>query len=411
MGKGRRLVRLGTAAGLLAVAVVSASVSVASGSTSPTGPPPAQASNQAAGRTLASQLLSLVPLPPRTSTLTRAPNHALAVPQQSIGSGDLIDVARFFQVGLPVSAFNAFASAHQPASTSAVGSGMSGGPGIPTVLSVTFAMARPPAFADVAQLVYSFTAGRDGTTLLRVDAQVVWRPVRSSDTLIPVSDAWATVTLSSFGGRRLRRRRVTLGPGVGLAELVRDVNADPTFPPGRVGCTAVDQEVTAKFFAKRDSPSPNATLQIEVGCAAYRISTPLGAVGLVSEPTVPYLLSLFPQGQPAKVSHRPPGGLGPAQMPPGPPPVLAAQRERCPRTGGHRWRWAPCHQSRSGERRRAHPACGPRRSRGLAHCGHPPPVLSAPSRKPRDSARCSLVRFRNPSAAALRRAYCLSVRG
>ncbi|MHB1525620.1 MAG: hypothetical protein ACYCZN_05000 [Candidatus Dormibacteria bacterium] len=305
--KGRRLVTLGTMTGLLAMAVVSASVSVAPWSTSPLGPPFAQGSNRAASRTLASQLLSSVPLPPRTSALARTPNRTLAVPQEGVGSGDLIDDARFFQVGLPVSTFNAFASTHRPAATGVVETGMGGAPGIPTVLSMTFAMARLPAFAAVAQVVYSFTAGQAGTTLLRVDAQVVWRPARSSDTLIPVSDALATVTLSSFGGRGLRRRQVTIGPGVGLAELVRDVNAEPTFPPGLVGCTAVDQEVTAKFFATPDSLSPNATLQIEVGCAAYRITTHLGAVELVSAPTVHYLLSLFSKKQPAEVVPRPSG--------------------------------------------------------------------------------------------------------
>lgn len=161
---------------------------------------------------------------------------------------------------------------------------------------MTFGLAHLPAFAQVADLEYSLQGAPDQRAYLRLDAQVVWRPVRSPSTLIPRSDRVAIADIQGSGGGTGLEPRILLIRGLSLAELIVDVNSEPTVAPGLVGCGLVDQEADINFFSLAPSSVPNASIKVEVNCAAFQLKTPLGAVELQSQPTVGLLATIFLAG-------------------------------------------------------------------------------------------------------------------
>lgn len=296
MAMGRHVANLGAVAGLLGLAIATASASVGSGPAAPVGAGARSRANQYAGRALAGRLLASASLPPGSVPLPRAPTRSLAVPQQAPATGDLVDVKAYFLVPIGAASCRRFLAAHPPPGTVSTGGGTSGGPGVPTLLSMTFGLARLPAFAQVADLEYSLQGAPGQRAYLRLDAQVVWRPVRSPSTMIPRSDRVAIAEIRGSGGGTGLEPRILLIRRGFLAKLIADVNSEPTVAPGRVGCGLVDQEADINFFSLAPTSLPNASIQIEVNCAAFQLKTPRGAVELQSQPTVGLLATIFLAG-------------------------------------------------------------------------------------------------------------------
>jgi hypothetical protein len=218
----------------------------------------------------------------------------LALPQETPASSDLVDLTSFFWVGMATTTFHSFVAHHPPIGTVETGGGTSGGPGLPTVLSLIFGLARPPAFAQLTELEYSFQAAPGGDTWVRLDAQLIWRPIRPAATLVPSTDQLAIARVA--GTAFARESSIQLLQGASVTKLIATVNSEPTFPPGSIDCALVTREITVNFFARRSSRLANASLQVQVNCSSYKLRTPGGAVQLQSQPTVALLLRLLATG-------------------------------------------------------------------------------------------------------------------
>ena len=293
MPMGRRVARLGLVAVLLGLAIGTASASIGSGPGALTGPGSGPGANRSAGMALAAQLLGSASLPPGSRPLPRTPTRSLAVPQQTPGSGDLIDMKAYFLVPIGATSCRTFVETHPPLGTIGTETGSGGGPGVPTLLSLTFSLAHLPAFAQVADLEYSLQGAPDQRAYLRLDAQVVWRPVRRPGTLIPRSDRVAIAEIRGSGGGPGLEPRILQIRGLSLATLISDVNSEPTIAPGPVGCGLVNQQANISFFPLGPTSVPNASILVEVACAAFQLKTPRGAVELQSQPTAGLLATIF----------------------------------------------------------------------------------------------------------------------
>ncbi|NNM96335.1 MAG: hypothetical protein HKL89_01820 [Candidatus Dormibacteraeota bacterium] len=277
----------------MGLAIGTASARIGAGPGGATGLGSGPGGNRSAGRALAVQLLGSASLPPGSQSLPKTPTRSLAVPQQTVASGDLIDLKAYFLVPMGATSCRTFVETHPPLGTIATESGSGGGPGVPTLLSMTFSLAHLPAFAQVADLEYSLQGAPDQRAYLRLDAQVVWRPVRRPGTLIPRSDRVAIAEIRGSGGGPGLEPRILQIRGLSLAKLISAVNSEPTFAPGLVGCGLVNQQANINFFPLGPTSVPNASIQVEVNCAAFQLKTPVGAVELQSQPTVRLLTTIF----------------------------------------------------------------------------------------------------------------------
>jgi hypothetical protein len=161
----------------------------------------------ATGSQFAAQVLASAPIPPGAQPWwTAAPPAALDGPLEGVGEAPLIDLHDFYLVGEPAGAnliapypaqnspLDSYVLAHLPSGSSFQGSGSQGGPGGSAVF---FAVSLPTSGPNesLAQLLYATSPTTGGEYLLRIDAQVVWVPDRSSADAIPVP---ATAQLTGY---------------------------------------------------------------------------------------------------------------------------------------------------------------------------------------------------------------------
>jgi hypothetical protein len=143
----------------------------------------------AAGEQFAAQVLASAPLPPGAQEWTATPPAVLATPMQSIGVSGLIDIHELYLVDEPASPalsnpLNGYVRAHLPAGSKEMGGGSMFGPsGDATGFFLSLPTSGPSQ--SLAMLLYATTATSGGQYVLRVDAQVVWVPDRSSSEAIP----------------------------------------------------------------------------------------------------------------------------------------------------------------------------------------------------------------------------------
>lgn len=143
----------------------------------------------------AEQLASGVLLPAGAVVRATAPTQVLTQPFSSPGSENLIDVARFYTVQGTIDAVLAYAQAHPPAGTYFNGTSSSAdGDGVISQ-GITFGHI---ATHDYAAPTVSVVAAKFGAGVaVRVDAQLVWRPLRTAAEYAPTD---ASSARACYGG-------------------------------------------------------------------------------------------------------------------------------------------------------------------------------------------------------------------
>ncbi len=246
------------------------------------------------GQALAWDLLAAAWLPSGAVPLGPDEVGPLAHPESTFPPNDLIDLHLRYLVPIPEAGFQRAVARHAPPGTALVMSGTSSGPGLPDVSSLYFSPRRLPVFAEDAQLAYAFYSGSAGTTWVRLDSEVVWRPDRTAATLVPWGSRWVAIrAVVTTQPSQLRPGRVALGPGPALRRLIRTVNSEPAMAPGLVGCASVTEEITASFYPSSQLAQPSAVATLYVGCAGYSLRTRTGTVLLQSSPSTEELTRLL----------------------------------------------------------------------------------------------------------------------
>ena len=156
---------------------------------------PTQAARIAVTQQAAEMLAAGVQLPAGAVASSTAPTATLEQPMNSPGSKNLIDVARFYTVPGTIDAVLAYAKAHPPAGTYADGTSSSSGSDGITSQGVMFSRIATHDYAAPALWVVATNLG--GGVAVRIDAQLVWRPVRTVAEYAPVN---ATKATACYGG-------------------------------------------------------------------------------------------------------------------------------------------------------------------------------------------------------------------
>jgi len=126
---------------------------------------------------VAEQLVAGVSLPAGAVARSSAPTPILAEPMNSPGSENLIDVTRFYTVPGTIDSVLAYAKAHPPAGAYADGTSSSSDSNDVISQGIMFGAIATP---DYAAPVVSVVATKLGAGIaLRVDAFLVWRPLRT----------------------------------------------------------------------------------------------------------------------------------------------------------------------------------------------------------------------------------------
>ena len=189
----------------------------------------------AAGEQFAAQVLASAPLPPGAQAWTAPPPAVLATPMQSIGVSGLIDIHELYLVDEPAGPalsdpLNGYVRAHLPAGSKEMGGGsMSGPSGDATGFFLSLPTSGPSQ--SLAMLLYATTATTGGQYVLRVDAQVVWVPDRSSSDAIPPPAGAQLTGFATLSAANPSSGPVSLQLGeADSARLAAAVNALPLAP-------------------------------------------------------------------------------------------------------------------------------------------------------------------------------------
>lgn len=180
-------------------------------------------------RSVAGRLLSGLRLPPGSRSVRLA---GLAGPMASLGDVQYVDRSAAYRVAGSPAGVVAYLTAHPPPATRTMGSGFGSGTAWDDM--VVFAPIRTSPEVAEAQLVVSLKGeGGGGTTLLRVDAEVMWQAPHPPAEDVPVGVPLATASL-----RQLTRvlRSVVVHRGVTLRRLVDAFDALPVAVPVARSC-------------------------------------------------------------------------------------------------------------------------------------------------------------------------------
>ncbi len=240
---------------------------------------------------LARQLLreEALPLAQATPTLGSA-TPGLDRPMVTLGSANVVDMARFWKLRLDRSRSVAFARSHPPRgshlSESQTGAGQ-------LEQNVIWTRRRLPVQVVSADLEYTFLSLSPGETALRVDSQVLWRPQRTGATRVPSADRAASIYVHRLDARARPSASGLRASGV-VRRLIRVVNHLPTLPPEsyELGCDRVETSYEVAF---RPAPGslPNAVATGYIGCPQLSLRVGRHQVLLVQRRLVRTLSSIL----------------------------------------------------------------------------------------------------------------------
>jgi hypothetical protein len=224
------------------------------------------ASNEAAAQSDAAALLAAAPLPPgavRSATEPAGDGSVLAQPAIRVGAADLVDDHGWWIVrsGLDVLSYIA---AHRPAGTKVTTTGSGGGPNVP---ASRFEAIDWPAIHGVLSsrelVVYAVTLP-DGSTAVRLDAEVVWLTARSPSELIP--SRTQRVTIAVLGpANRVVQGPLSVTDAKAVKRVVALLNGLGVAQPGPVFCPAdFGTRIRLAFHAGSGAP-PLAVANIDPG--------------------------------------------------------------------------------------------------------------------------------------------------
>lgn len=186
------------------------------------------AARMAVTREAAEALVAGVQLPAGAVASSAAPTQALAQSQNSPGSQNLIDVVRFYTVPGTIDAVLAYVKAHAPAGTYADGTSSSSGSDGITSQGVLFSRIATHDYAAPALWVVATNLG--GGVAVRIDAQLVWRPLRTAGEYAPADASSANVSPYCAPGEKCPLS-LTVLDGADARELAAYFNSLDTQAP------------------------------------------------------------------------------------------------------------------------------------------------------------------------------------
>jgi hypothetical protein len=190
-----------------------------------------EAARKAITRQVAEQLVEGVRLPAGAIVSSTAPTQALAQPINSPASENLIDVSRFYTVPGTIEAVVAYAQAHPPAGTYADGTSSSSDSNDVTSQGVIFGSIATHDYAAPTVSVVATKFG--GGVAVRVDAQLVWRPLRTAAEYAPID---ASSARGCYGGGNCALSLIDRSNARELAAYFNSL--DTALPGDRYGCNA-----------------------------------------------------------------------------------------------------------------------------------------------------------------------------
>ena len=221
--------------------------------------------NQKAAQALAQRLLGSVVLPASSRRLGRAPAPGLNRVPQKIDATTSVDRHSIWRVPLSEQALASFLQSHRPPGTSLVGTS-SWVSRSESVDGLDWGYVHPPKGVSEAWLVDSLLALSPRSSAVRIDTQVVWLPVRTAASRVPLSDRSATISAQSLAPA-VGKRSLTLSQGRQLSALIRLVNGLRTVaPPGTISCAMSTTSVRLTFRTEVGATANAATSQT-IGCA------------------------------------------------------------------------------------------------------------------------------------------------
>ena len=199
----------------------------------------------AAARQEAASLLARVPLPPGAvpSATDPAAAPALAQAPETPVSPDLVDRAGWWTAPGTVASAIAWAKAHPPPGTQTAGTGSSSQHGVVEWEATGWSFPAQDETLTLRQLSVMAAPDGPGTVALRADAQIVWDPLRSLDSLVN-RRAVRSVTVSEGTGFGAPAPGPSPPPTVAVSipsivsAFVGAVNGLPVDDNGVVSCPA-----------------------------------------------------------------------------------------------------------------------------------------------------------------------------
>jgi hypothetical protein len=235
----------------------------------PAGATPEQRANADAASTLAS-----FAAPPGAVRLPAAPASAgvLAHAPLMIATADVVDHASWWRVpGKPQAAL-AWEAAHLPSRFTAAGHTTTGGTS--SISAEQFTLPPVPAVLSSRELNVQAVGISGGQTVVRVDAEDTWIPVRPASDHVPATAK--AVTISVMPGMVADVRipgPVTITDPAKVSELVAAANALPAWSGQRVMCPAdFGQSVRLTFTAKPGGPALAVAVASVAGCGLANLS-------------------------------------------------------------------------------------------------------------------------------------------
>jgi hypothetical protein len=222
-----------------------------------------EVARQAVTEQAANQLADGVQLPAGAIAQPKASSSVLAEPMNSPGSQNLVDAVRFFTVPGTIDSVLAFVSAHPPTGMFGNGTESSGADGVTIEQGVTFSAL---ATHDYGKPAVDVVATKLGTGVaVRVDADLVWRPLRTAAEQVPVD---APASLCGFTTTICADGFVAVDQAT-ARELATFFNSLDTRPPGDEYCTDVTSFTEITFATAHGSlifePSSCAGVVVSVG--------------------------------------------------------------------------------------------------------------------------------------------------
>jgi hypothetical protein len=208
---------------------------------SPAAPSPdTEQARMAEAADIADGLPGLVTLPTGAIRVASPPATAFTVAPESEQTDRIALAHIFYTVPGTVDSVLAFVQTHLPAGFTSNGGG-SGGP--PPMAYVNLYGTATLAFQAPWLTVSAIPDG--GLIGVRVDAQVIWLPVRTAGEVIPTTVQSASLVVTGYG-QAVTNKTVTVDATWAQA-LAATINALPTASDAAHGCPAVSSETTVTF--------------------------------------------------------------------------------------------------------------------------------------------------------------------
>ena len=208
--------------------------------------------SKALARDVGRRLLARLVLPDGTRRTgpRGAPRRA-----EVIGSLNLVDLHRFFELPMPMAAAERFLRGHPPAGMAANGYGTFSDRGGVTEKDVAFYFSHPPrGITSDTELLVSLQRGPGGSTRARADAEVVWYPPRSAaEYLRPAEFRSARITATFLNPKPRRFVKVITSRDVisRLASLLDSMRATDN---SVMFCPTIDASYHVTFTGRAGQP-------------------------------------------------------------------------------------------------------------------------------------------------------------